>query len=849
MSRARPGRRCDSDGNTAHVPRLPPENAAIINTEKHSNSSMKVLKFGGTSVGTPQSISSVRRIVTESAEEGPVIVVVSALGGVTDKLIAVSRQAAATDAAYNGVVDELQQRHHRMVAEVIAPEHREALTARLDALFNELRSILHGVCLIQELTPKTADAIVAYGERLSSLICAALVPGAHHYDSRHFIKTIRQGERHIVDFDATNRLIRETFAERCPVAVAGGFIASDLATGVTTNLGRGGSDYTAAIIAAALKAHALEIWTDVDGFLTADPRVVPTAGTIPQLSYSEATELCNFGAKVVYPPTIFPVCAENIPIYVKNTFNPSVPGSVIRRDADASARPIRGISSVNDMSMVTVSGLSMVGVIGVNRRIFTTLADGGISVFMVVQTSSETSTSMCMTPPDARRACRLLDEEFRQEIADGAMNPASLVDGLATVAVVGERMKRTPGIAGKLFSVLGRNGISICAMASGALEMNISFVVERSQLTKALNVLHNSLFLSDYQELNLFVCGTGTVGGSLLKQLAAQRSALMRERGLKINLTGVCGRSRAAYAPAGMDMATCREAMDGGVSGGAQRMADTILDMNLPNSIFVDCTASPEAAAQYRRLLAHNVSVVAANKIAASSPYAEYVALRHTARDRGVKFLYETNVGAGLPVINTIHDLTGSGDRVLRIEAVLSGTLNYVFNALSGDVTFSQAVRGAQEGGLSEPDPRIDLSGQDVTRKLTILVRESGYRIETAEIENRPIIPKELFDGSLDDFWNHLPESDAAFEQERQRVESNGCRWRFVAQWEEGKGRVGLREIPQGHPFYDLEGSNNIICLTTERYREYPMLIQGYGAGADVTAAGVFADIMRVANI
>ncbi len=808
---------------------------------------MKVLKFGGSSVGTARSLTNVKQIV--EATDRPVIVVVSALGGVTDRLIAVSQLAARGETDYREEVENLRLRHEQLIADVIAPERRPHLIRQTEALFEELRSILHGVSLIQDLTRKTADAIVAYGERLSSLICAALIEGARHYDSRNFIKTLVQGDKHLVDFDATNALVRETFAEEIPVTVVGGFISSDLENGVTTNLGRGGSDYTAAIIAAALKAEALEIWTDVDGFLTADPRVIPSAYTIPQLSYGEAMELCNFGAKVVYPPTIFPVCAENIPIYVKNTFNPSASGSVIRRDVEASSRPIRGISSVNEMSMVTVSGLSMVGVIGVNRRIFTTLADGGISVFMVAQTASETSTSICMTPSDALKACRLLDGEFRREIADGAMNPTQITEGLATVAAVGQQMQRSPGIAGKLFSVLGRNGISICAVALGAPEMNLSFVVERSQLGKTLNVLHNSFFLSDYQELNLFVCGTGTVGGSLLRQLATQRERLMREHGLKVNLVGVCGSSRAAYNRDGIDIDLYREAMTTGSEGGVERMVAEILDMNISNSVFVDCTAGAEVAEHYHTLLSHNVSVVAANKIAASSAYDNYLRLKHTARERGVKFLFETNVGAGLPVINTIGDLTDSGDKILRIEAVLSGTLNFVFNTLSEEITLSRAVHKAQEMGYSEPDPRIDLSGQDVIRKLTILVRESGYRLETSDVESRLFIPSALFDGSLDDFWKGLPALDAGFEKEHRRLTAERKRWRFVAEWAEGKASVGLREIPEGHPFYDLEGSNNIIALTTERYREYPMLIQGYGAGADVTAAGVFADIMRVANI
>lgn len=809
---------------------------------------MKVLKFGGSSVGTANAINNVRHIV--EGTQGPVIVVVSALGGVTDQLIRLTQMAAKGDVGYTTEFNALTERHHQLVADVIAAERQARLIASLDALLAELRSILHGVCLIQDLTPKIADAIVAYGERMSSLIVAELITDAVHFDARRLIRTEHGSAKHLVDFDKTNQLVIEAFAHDAPcVSVMGGFIASDDETGVTTNLGRGGSDYTAAIIAAALQAEALEIWTDVDGFMTADPRIIPGAFTIDELSYAEAMELCNFGAKVVYPPTIYPVCQKNIPIYVKNTFHPERKGSVIRKDAAPSGRPIRGISSVKETSTVTVSGPAMVGVIGVNRRIFTTLSDGGISVFMVAQNSSETSTTLCVTPADARKACQLLDAEFAAEIADGAMNPAALVDGLSSVAVVGERMRHMPGIAGQLFSVLGRNGISINATAMGGQEMNLSFVVDRSQLRKTINVLHDSFFLSEHEDLNLFICGTGTVGGSLLQQIAQQRDKLFRERGLKINIVGISGRSHAAYNAEGIDPAHYREAMQQGGKGGVERMMHEIEDMNIFNSVFVDCTASEEVAAQYARLLQHNVNIVAANKIAASSNYANYELLKHTAREKGVKFLFETNVGAGLPIISTINDLRGSGDRVLRIEAVLSGTLNYVFNTLSSDTPLSKAVHLAQENGYSEPDPRIDLSGKDVIRKLVILARESGYKVDVDDIERHLFIPEALFNGSLDNFWQHLPELDAHFEQERQRLEREHKRWRFVAEWDNGKGRVGLREISQGHPLYDLEGSNNILLLTTERYHDYPMLIQGYGAGAEVTAAGVFADIMRVANV
>lgn len=809
---------------------------------------MKVLKFGGTSVGSVESITKLKEIVESTTEQ--VIVVVSALGCVTDKLIAVSRLAAQGDRSYRAAFSEIVDRYRDMVDAVITDEsQRLQLWEVMNDRLEELRGIYHGVYLIRDLTAKTSDAIVSYGERLSSRIVTALIKGAVRMDARRFIKTARKGNKTLVDFDVTNRLIREQLRNLPRVTVVPGFISADVETGVITNLGRGGSDYTAAIIAAALDARQLEIWTDVDGFMTADPRIIPTAYTISHLTYDEAVELCNFGAKVIYPLTIYPVCVKRIPIYVKNTFHPERPGSIINDSKREDDRLICGISSINETSMVTVSGFTMVGVIGVNRRIFSTLAEHGISVFLVAQTSSETSTSICMPPADAERACRALDAEFAKEIENGAMNPAIVATGLSTVAVVGSRMKHTPGIMGKLFGVLGRNGINVCATSAGALEMNLSFVVEQTQLRKALNVIHDSFFLSDYRELNLFVCGVGTVGRSLLKQLAAQRESLMSQRRLKLNLVGVGNGHKAAFNRDGISLEHYEEALAQGGRGGAERMRREIIDMNIFNSVFVDCTASSEVADIYEDLLAHNVSIVAANKIAASSSYDRYARLKQTARENDIKFLFETNVGAGLPIINTINALINSGDRILRIQAVLSGTLNFVFNRIAADVPLSRAVKMAQESGYSEPDPRIDLSGKDVIRKLVILARESGYRVEFEDVEKQLFIPAELFEGSLDNFWQQLPALDAHFEQERQRLESEHKRWRFVAEWENGHGKVSLREIEAGHPFYNLEGSNNIIMLTTERYHDYPMTIQGYGAGADVTAAGVFADIMSVANI
>lgn len=807
---------------------------------------MKVLKFGGSSVGTPEAVLKVKQIVDRL--DTSAVVVVSALGGVTDRLISLSAQAVDPAADYLTALDELHARHDKMVRTVLPADRQEEILQGVSNCFDELSRILQGVHLIGELTPKTADAIVAYGERISSSIVAALL-GARHIDSRRLIRTRPEGAKHIVDFDATHAAIAEADLSGCPLTVMGGFISSDVESSRTTNLGRGGSDYTAAILAAALGAEVLEIWTDVDGFMTADPRVIPTAFTIDELSYDEATELCNFGAKVVYPPTIFPVCVRNIPILVRNTFNPNGRHTVIRRNAAPSSRLIRGISSIGETALVTVSGMSMVGVVGVNRRIFTTLAQAGISVFMVAQSASETSTSLAVTPADAQRACHILDAEFAQEIAAGAMNPAGCRTGLSTVAVVGENLRHHTGTVGRLFSVLGRNGIGVNAVALGALEMSVSFVIERPLLRKALNVLHDSFFMGNHEELNLFICGTGTVGDQLISQLAAQNAILREKRGLNLNLVGVGGRSKSVYDIAGIDPANYRAALNASEEeGGIDHMMRRILELNVFNAVFVDCTASADVAAHYRALLEHHVHVVTANKVAASGPYEDYAALKDTARRRGVKLLFETNVGAGLPIIGTIGDLIASGDRIKSIEAVLSGTLNYVFNTLSAEVPLSEAVRLAQANGYSEPDPRMDLCGMDVVRKITILARESGYRVETSDIAIEPFLPAELFEGSTEAFMEALPQLDAAFERERQRLVAEGKCWRYVAEWKDGKGSVGLREIPIGHPLYQLEGSNNIICLTTARY-DTPMIIRGYGAGAAVTAAGVFADVMRVANI
>ena len=809
---------------------------------------MKVIKFGGTSVGTPDSMLKVRDIVVSRPE--PPIVVVSALGGVTDQLIRSARLAEEGDPAFRDEIAAMRERHVSICREVVPAGRRSEVEAELNIMLDRLSCICEGIFLLQVLPSKTLDEVVSFGERMSSQIVSAAIPGAELYDSPAFIRTVARKGESVVDMDATCRLIRDAFGSSVKApAVVPGFIARDSASGDITNLGRGGSDYTASLIAAALDAELLEIWTDVDGFMTADPKIIRTSYVIEEMSYAEAMELCNFGAKVIYPPTLYAVCAKGIPILIKNTFNPDAQGTTIRKEARRDDRLIKGISSIDDICLITLSGTSMVGIVGIDSRIFKVLAEENISAFLVSQSASETGITIGVSRRDAAPAAETINREFSLEIESGAISPVQVEYELAAVAVVGENMKYHAGIAGKLFGTLGRNGISIIACAQGSSESNISFIVDRKNLRKALNVIHDSFFLSEYQELNLFVCGVGTVGGKLLEQIAAQRGKLMDERNLKINIVGISRSSRAVFDREGISLDGWREKLKNGMEIDPARLRDEVVGMNIFNPVFVDCTASAEIAALYEDFFTHNISVVAANKVAASSDYPVYRRLKDTALRHGVKFLFETNVGAGLPIINTINDLCNSGDRILKLEAVLSGTLNFIFNTISADIPFSKAVKMAQEQGFSEPDPRIDLSGKDVMRKLVILSREAGYEVNLEDVEAHLFIPDELFRCPMEEFWQKLPSLDAEFEARRQRLETKHMRLRFVASMDHGKCSVGLREVDSSHSFYVLDGSNNIIRLTTERYNRHPMLIQGYGAGADVTAAGVFADIMSVANI
>jgi aspartokinase/homoserine dehydrogenase 1 len=810
---------------------------------------MKVLKFGGTSVGSVESIRLIQHIIGQQTDD--CVVVVSALGGVTDQLLQAAQLALQANDTYMEVYQNIRQRHLDMANSLIDNmTTRQMLCHELENILDELRSILFGVHLVKDLSAKSEAVIVSYGEQLSSRIVTAALAGAVRKDSLQFIRTDHKQGQVLLNTEATEQLIRKVFNPLPHLTVCPGFISRDTQTEEITNLGRGGSDYTASILAATLGAEVLEIWTDVDGFMTADPRLIPNAYTIKSLSYVEASELCHFGAKVVYPPTIYPACAKNIPIRILNTFSPSNAGTIIQSKPEDSTRYVRGLSSIRDVALITVSGLSMVGVIGVNQRIFSALAEGGISIFLVSQTSSENSTTLGVQEKDCDKAVEVLTREFEKEIKVGSMYPMLVQQGLAAVSIVGENMHNMPGIAGKLFGTLGRNGISVIAFAQGAKETNISFVIPAQQLSKTMNVLHDSFFLSENKVLNVFVCGVGTVGAQLLEQIQHQYTTLLTQQHLQLNVVGIANSRTAIFNAEGLDLSNYREQLkQTEKSSSSFSIKQAALQMaNLYNSVFVDCTASADVASIYLSLLENNISVVTANKIAASSEYAHYMRLKQTALDRGVKFLFETNVGAGLPIIGTINDLRNSGDKILRIEAVLSGTLNFIFNEIAADVPFSETIRRAKEQGYSEPDPRIDLSGKDVIRKLVILAREAGYQVEQEDVEKHLFVPDKYFQGTIDDFWKQLPELDADFENRRKELEEKGLRWRFVAKMEEGKTCVSLETVDAAHPFYQLEGSNNIILITTERYHDYPMMIRGYGAGAGVTAAGVFANIMSVSH-
>jgi aspartokinase/homoserine dehydrogenase 1 len=811
---------------------------------------MKVLKFGGTSVGSAESILKVKNIVENIV--GQRVVVVSAVGGVTDKLIMAAKLAGEGNRDCFEKVNEIIEIHHRIINQLFTNKgDAEKVIALIEPDFDELKSIIKGVSLIKELSRKSTESISGIGERLSSKIISSLIIGTKLFDSREYIKTTLEFGRNQVDFEQTNHLLDSIKNQLGEIALFPGFISSNRKNENTT-LGRGGSDYTAAILAAAWSAEMLEIWTDVDGFMTADPRIISRAYCIDNLSYTEAMELSHFGAKVIYPPTILPVYQKNIPIKIKNTFNPDAPGTLINGHKQGILqRQIKGISSIKGVSLITIQGIGMVGVTGISMRLFASLASKDINVILISQASSENSITIVVDTDMAATAQKAIEHEFKREIGLKQINNITVEKEMAVVAIVGENMKHTTGIAGMLFNSVGKNGVNVYAIAQGASELNISFVIKEKDIKKALNVIHESFFLSEYSRLNVFLVGKGTVGSKLLKKINEQTEKLYKVNKLRIRIVGIASSKKMLVDADGLQIDSLIKRLDNdGTDATVSDFRDKAIQMNLANSVFVDCTASEQVAAVYQSLLESNISVVTANKIASSSSYVAYSKLKETARDKGVKFLFETNVGAGLPIIAPINDLVKSGDKIVQLEAVLSGTLNFITNTLSPEKQLAEVIQEARDKGFSEPDPRIDLSGTDVMRKLLILAREAGYVMEKEDVEVEPFVPQSYMDvPSINSFMEKVKELNGSFETKRQELTSQGKRLRYAARLSQGKAKVGLVEVDKNHPFYDLEGSNNIILIWSENYNEHPMQIKGYGAGADVTAAGVFADIIKVANI
>jgi len=809
---------------------------------------MKVLKFGGTSVGSSDSILQVKKIVESQKEK--TVVVVSAVGGVTDQLIKAADLAKEGNPECFDVFSEVKEKHYQIISELFPVDVAHTIKFKVDQLFEELSTIIKGVFMLKELTEKSGAIISSFGERISSYIISEVIADAQLFESQKLIKTNKVFGKDSVDFVDTDRNLSLIKDEIKKVAILPGFIASNNRNEITT-LGRGGSDYTAAIIAANYNASVLEIWTDVNGFMTADPRIISRAYCIDKLSYSEAMELSHFGAKVIYPPTILPVYKKNIPILIKNTFNPDAPGTLINNEKEPlQDKKIKGISSIKDVSLLTVQGIGMIGVTGIAMRLFKSMAQKNINVILISQASSENSISIIIESSVANTAVELVQEEFASEIALNQINNISLENDMAVIAIVGENMKHTTGISGKLFGSMGRNGVNIYAIAQGASELNISFVVKQKDLKKGLNTVHEAFFLSQFNVVNLFLIGTGTVGKMLIEKINNQAEKLFEENKLKIRIAGITNSRKMLLDSQGLRAnGILNDLMESGEKANLEVFTERIKEYNLSNSVLVDCTANANIATIYQGLLESNVSVVTANKIASSSEYELYHKLKSTALNKGVKFLFETNVGAGLPIIAPLNDLVMSGDKILKLEAVLSGTLNYIVNTVNEDKPLSVVIQEAKEKGYSEPDPRIDLSGTDVLRKILILAREAGYKMEQSDIDVVPFVPEEYMAcDTIEDFMTKIKSYDEIYEVQRKQLAAAGKILRYAAKLENGKATVGFVEIDSTHPFYVLEGSNNMILITSEHYKEHPMQIKGYGAGADVTAAGVFADIIKVAN-
>ncbi|WP_183581053.1 bifunctional aspartate kinase/homoserine dehydrogenase I [Mucilaginibacter sp. X5P1] len=812
---------------------------------------MKILKFGGTSVGSVASIQTLLNILKNEAKAEKPVVVLSAMSGVTNLLVSMA-EGAAIGNEFTAQLAELERRHFDVIKSLLDIQHQNPAFTRLKIHFNHLEDLLQGVLTLKELTPKTRDLVLSYGERCSTLmvskIAAQYFPEALFVDASELIKTDSAFGQAKVNMELTEQLIRGFQKENSDkMLFVTGFIAGNDAGQITT-LGRGGSDYTAAIFGSALNAQEIQIWTDVNGMMTADPRLVKKAFSLPELTYTEAMELSYFGAKVIYPPTMIPAFLKKIPIVIKNTFEPEFEGTVIRHDCKASTLPIKGISTINNISILNLEGSGMVGKSGFSGRLFSLLAREQINIILITQSSSEHSITFAVQPDDAERAKTLIEQEFELELLANKLEKPAIERSLAVLAVVGENMKQTPGVSGKLFHALGRNGVNVRAIAQGSSEYNISVIISAHDLAKALNAVHDAFFVQLTKTLHAFCLGTGNIGKTLFKQLNAHSDFLQEHNGIQVKIAGVSNTRKMVFNADGISLDTWEDDLQASdekadLKGFIERMKS----MNLPNCVFIDNTASPKPIEFYEEAFKSNISVVTCNKIGNSASYKQYTTFRDTARQHGVDFFYETNVGAGLPIIRTLKDLMNSGDRVQRIEAILSGTISFIFNNFKGDANFHDVVKMAQEKGYTEPDPRDDLRGTDFMRKMLILARDAGYALEASDVEIESMLPKACLDAqSVDDFYAALKTEDAFFANLKNSAEQDGKVLRYIGKLEDGKVAITLQMVDENHPFFTLSGSDNIISFTTDRYKERPLVVKGPGAGAEVTAAGVFADLINV---
>lgn len=816
---------------------------------------MKVLKFGGSSVATPERVKAVADILKRYHANGEQFTVVfSAFGGVTDSLIEMGKLAAKGDETYRDKFADFSRRHFEAADTLFNKEYLEIVNPGLEKNHQVLKNLLHGVFLVREASSRTMDYVLSFGERNSAFIIANFlkqegIPAAY-LDARKVIKTDKTFGAARVDMEQTEKSIQEYYENNPEIQVVTGFIAADRG-GLTTTLGRGGSDYTASLIASGLNAESIEIWTDVDGVLTADPRKVTKAFTIPTMTYAEAMEMSHFGAKVIYPPTLMPALKKQIPLSIKNTFNPDYAGTLISDVADPGGHAVKGISSINEVALLTLSGSGLFGVPGIAGRLFSALAQGGINVILITQGSSEHAISFAIQPKHALKAKKRVESAFEYEMRMGVVNPVRVEEDLSVVAIIGENMRYRPGISGRLFQALGKNGINAIAIAQGSSELNVSVVINRNNESKALNALHETFFLSDTKELHIFMVGVGLIGSTLIKQIMDQADFLRETRALEIRIVGMINTKKMVFNENGIDLKNWKTSLkESETKADLKNFIAKMKQLNLTNSIFVDNTADESIATFYEEILDSSISISTPNKIATSSAYLQYQRLKTIAQKRGVQFLYETNVGAGLPVISTLNDLIISGDQITKIEGVLSGSLSFIFNSYKEGTSFSAIVKEAQRRGYTEPDPRVDLNGLDVRRKLIILARESGYPIEAKEVVIENILPPACQQApTVEAFFEELEKADDYFEKMRVEAEAAGKVLRMIAKLDNGHPSIGLEAVDASHPFYGLSGSDNMIVFTTERYKERPLVVRGPGAGAEVTAAGVFAEIIKIGNL